>query len=62
MAKYYTQLTNDKPELIKVEVELSKTELERARRNTDSKPSATTTEIIKKLIKMHTSRSIVKNI
>ena len=62
MAKYYTQLTNDKPELIKVEVELSRTELERARRNTDSKPSDTTTEVIKKLIQMHTSRSIVKNI
>lgn len=60
MSKYYTQLTNDKPDLIKVEVELTSEELARARRNTDSKASDSINQVVKRLIQMNTSRSISK--
>jgi len=60
MSKFFTQLTNDKPDLIRVEVELTAEQLARARRNTDSKASDSINEVVKKLIKMNTSRSISK--
>lgn len=60
MAKYYTQLTNDRLDLIKVEVELTSEEIARARKNTDSKASDSINQVVKKLIQMNTRRSISK--
>jgi len=60
MNKYYTQLTNDKPDLIRVEVELTAEQIARARKNTDSKASDSINQVVKRLIQMNTSRSISK--
>ncbi len=49
--RYYTQLTNDRPELIEVNVKLTREELASIRRITDSKPTATFTELVKELVR-----------
>ena len=51
MAKYYTQLSNDTPEIIEVKAKLTREELSAIRRITDSKPTATFTELVKELVR-----------
>ena len=58
--RYYTQLTNDRPELIEVNVKLTQTQLAKIRRLTDSKPSDSIQEMLRKLINQKTSKSISK--
>lgn len=60
MAKYYTSLSNDTPDLIRVNVELTRTELSKLRQLTDAKASDSFSEIVRKLIKQRASRSKVK--
>ena len=49
--KYYTRLSNDFPEIIEVKAELTREELASIRRITDSKPTATFTELVKELVR-----------
>tara|TARA_B100001063_G_scaffold16765_1_gene12867 strand:- start:385 stop:582 length:198 start_codon:yes stop_codon:yes gene_type:complete len=49
--KYYTRLSNDFPEIIEVKAELTREELALIRRITDSKPTATFSQLVKALIK-----------
>ena len=51
MATYYTQLSNDTPEIIEVKAKLTREELASIRRITDSKPTATFTELVKELVR-----------
>jgi hypothetical protein len=51
MSKYYTRLSNDTPEIIEVKAELTREELASIRRITDSKPTATFSQLVKALIK-----------
>ena len=51
MAKYYTSLSHSTPEMIRVEATLTREELASIRRITDSKPTATFSELVKSLIK-----------
>jgi hypothetical protein len=60
MAKYYTQLSNDTPEMIEVSLKLTKTELTNLRKETDSRASDSFSEIIRKLIKQRAGKSTVK--
>jgi hypothetical protein len=60
MAKYFTSLSNDTPDLIKVNVELTRTEMSKLRQLTDAKASDSFSEIVRKLIKQRASRSKVK--
>jgi hypothetical protein len=60
MSKYYTSLSNDTPDLIRVNVELTRTELSKLRQLTDAKASDSFSEIVRKLIKQRASRSKVK--
>lgn len=62
MARYYTQLSHKQPELIKLELELTRTELEKIRKQVDARASDTFTEVVRKLIKNKTSISKVKYI
>ena len=49
--KYYTRLSNDFPEIIEVKAELTREELASIIRITDSKPTATFSQLVKALIK-----------
>ena len=60
MTKYYTSLSNDTPDLIRVNVELTRTEMSKLRQLTDAKASDSFSEIVRKLIKQRASRSKVK--
>ena len=60
MAKYFTSLSNYTPDLIKVNVELTRTEMSKLRQLTDAKASDSFSEIVRKLIKQRASRSKVK--
>jgi len=60
MTKYYTQLSNDTPEMIEVNVKLTRTEMSKLRQLTDAKASDSFSEIVRKLIKQRASRSKVK--
>ena len=60
MSKYYTHLSNDTPEMIEVNLKLTRTELSRLRQLTDAKASDSFSEIVRKLIKQRASRSKVK--
>ena len=60
MAKYYRSLSNDTPDIIKVNVELTRTEMSKLRQLTDAKASDSFSEIVRKLIKQRASRSKVK--
>ena len=51
MSRYYTRLSNDTPEIIEVKAELTREELASIRRITDSKPTATFSQLVKALIK-----------
>jgi len=60
MAKYYTSLSHSTPEMIEVNVKLTRTELSKLRQLTDAKASDSFSEIVRKLIKHRASRSKVK--
>ena len=47
MSKYYTQLSNDTPEMIEVNVKLTRTEMSKLRQLTDAKASDSFSEIVK---------------
>ena len=49
MSKFYTRLSNDTPEIIEVKAELTREELASIRRITDSKPTATFSQLVKAL-------------
>tara|TARA_Y100000385_G_scaffold137154_1_gene142514 strand:+ start:11 stop:205 length:195 start_codon:yes stop_codon:yes gene_type:complete len=51
MSRYYTRLSNDTPEIIEVKAQLTREELASIRRITDSKPTATFSQLVKALIK-----------
>lgn len=55
--KYYTSLSNNTPDLIKVEVQLTSTQLAKIRRITDARASDTMSSMVKKLIEMKTDKS-----
>lgn len=60
MAKYYTQLASDKPDLIEVNLKLTSVELAKIRRLTDSKPSDSIQNVVRKLIDRNTNKSFSK--
>ena len=60
MAKYFTQLSNRTPELIEVNLKLTSVELAKIRRLTDSKPSDSIQNVVRKLIDRNTSKSFSK--
>lgn len=60
MAKYYTQLANDKPDLIEVNLKLTSVELAKIRRLTDSRPSDSIQHVVRKLIDRNTNKSFSK--
>jgi hypothetical protein len=60
MSKYYTSLSNDTPDMIEVNVKLTRTEMSKLRQLTDAKASDSFSEIVRKLIKQRASRSKVK--
>jgi len=60
MSKYYTSLSHSTPEMIEVNVKLTRTELSKLRQLTDAKASDSFSEIVRKLIKQRASRSKVK--
>ena len=46
MSRYYTSLSNDTPDLIRVNVELTRTEMSKLRQLTDAKASDSFSEIV----------------
>ena len=60
MAKYYTQLANDKPDLIEVNLNLTSVDLAKIRRLTDSRPSDSIQNVVRKLIDRNTNKSFSK--
>ena len=60
MSKYYTQLSNDTPEMIEVKLILTTDELVTLRKVTDSRASDTFNQIIRNLINQKAGKSTVK--
>ena len=60
MSKYYTQLSNDTPEMIEVKLKLTTDELVTLRKLTDSRASDTFSQIIRNLINQRAGKSTVK--
>ena len=60
MSKYYTQLSNDTPEMIEVKLKLTTDELVTLRKVTDSRASDTFNQIIRNLINQRSGKSTVK--
>ena len=60
MTKYYTQLSNDTPEMIEVKLKLTTDELVTLRKVTDSRASDTFNQIIRNLINQRAGKSTVK--
>tara|TARA_B110000046_G_scaffold10178_1_gene10226 strand:+ start:505 stop:699 length:195 start_codon:yes stop_codon:yes gene_type:complete len=60
MSKYYTQLSNDTPEMIEVKLKLTTEELITLRKLTDSRASDTFNQIIRNLINQKAGKSTVK--
>ena len=60
MSKYYTQLSNDTPEMIEVKLKLTIEELVTLRKVTDSRASDTFNQIIRNLINQRAGKSTVK--
>ena len=60
MTKYYTQLSNDTPEMIEVKLKLTIDELVTLRKVTDSRASDTFNQIIRNLINQRAGKSTVK--
>ena len=57
---YYTQLSNDTPEMIEVKLKLTPEELVTLRKVTDSRASDTFSKIIRNLINQRAGKSTVK--
>jgi len=60
MTKYYTQLSNNTPEMIEVKLKLTTDELITLRKVTDSRASDTFNQIIRNLINQRAGKSTVK--
>jgi len=60
MSKYYTQLSNDTPEMLEVKLKLTTEELVTLRKVTDSRASDTFNQIIRNLINQRAGKSTVK--
>tara|TARA_R110001632_G_scaffold47638_2_gene120601 strand:- start:2321 stop:2515 length:195 start_codon:yes stop_codon:yes gene_type:complete len=60
MSKYYTQLSNDTPEMIEVKLKLTTNELVTLRKVTDSRASDSFSQIIRNLINQRAGKSTVK--
>lgn len=60
MSKYYTQLSNNTPEMIEVKLKLTTDELVTLRKVTDSRASDTFNQIIRNLINQRAGKSTVK--
>lgn len=58
--QYYTQLSNDTPEMIEVKLKLTTEELVTLRKVTDSRASDTFNQIIRNLINQRAGKSTVK--
>ena len=58
--QYYTQLSNDTPEVIEVKLKLTTDELITLRKETDSRASDTFNQIIRNLINQRAGKSTVK--
>ena len=58
--QYYTQLSNDTPEMIEVKLKLTTDELITLRKVTDSRASDTFAKIIRNLINQKAGKSTVK--
>ena len=58
--QYYTQLSNDTPEVIEVKLKLTTDELITLRKVTDSRASDTFAQIIRNLINQKAGKSTVK--
>ena len=58
--QYYTQLSNDTPEMIEVKLKLTPEELVTLRKVTDSRASDTFSKIIRNLINQKAGKSTVK--
>lgn len=58
--QYYTQLSNDTPEMIEVKLKLTPEELVTLRKVTDSRASDTFSKIIRNLINQRAGKSTVK--
>ena len=62
MSKYFTRLSHKEPELIEVNLKLTKEEMFKLRSQVDARASDTFTDVVRKLIKNKTSISKVKHI
>ena len=60
MSKYYTQLSNDTPEMIEVKLKLTTEELVTLRKVTDSRASDSFARIIRNLMSQRAGKSTVK--
>lgn len=60
MSKYYTQLSNDTPEMIEVKLKLTTDELITLRKVTDSRASDSFAQIIRNLMSQRAGKSTVK--
>ena len=60
MKKYYTQLSNNHPEMIEVSLQLTKEELTMLRKQTDSRASDSFSQIIRNLMTQRVGKSTVK--
>jgi len=60
MSKYYTHLSNDTPEMIEVNLKLTRAELTNLRKQTDSRASDSFSQIIRNLINQRAGKSTVK--
>ena len=60
MSKYYTHLSNDHPEMIEVNLKLTRAELTNLRKQTDSRASDSFAQIIRNLMSQRAGKSTVK--
>tara|TARA_R110000782_G_scaffold107665_1_gene196078 strand:+ start:507 stop:701 length:195 start_codon:yes stop_codon:yes gene_type:complete len=60
MSKYYTHLSNDTPEMIEVNLKLTRAELINLRKQTDSRASDSFAQIIRNLMNQRAGKSTVK--
>ena len=60
MSKYYTQLSNDTPEMIEVKLKLTTEELVTLRKVTDSRASDSFAQIIRNLMSQRAGKSTIK--
>lgn len=58
MSRYYTKLTNDTPDLIKVSAEITPMQLSKLRRLTDAKQTDSFNDMVKKLLNQKPTKII----